>query len=184
MLQEKSNCKKYTDKKNELSAASEKNLVTKNYFDSNRTCKNIDCGKNGLCVKKQTKKTVVYLCKCNENAVLQKASCTDLNKKIEVSIQNVKKSVKRDSQPSKINKVKPSRIRDKLIGNKKETKRNKKQSIKQQKAFSSSKAKSKASINKNQNKTKKSNSKIDKFLRNKINPKIRKLSGKLVRKSE
>ena len=146
MFQEKCNCKKYTDKKNELNAASEKNLVTKNFFDSNRTCKNINCGKNGICVKKQTKKTVIYLCKCNENAVLQKASCTDLNKKIEVSFQNVKNTVKRNNQPSKIKKVKPSRIFDKFIGNKKETKRNEKQSIKQQKASSSSKAKSKASI--------------------------------------
>jgi hypothetical protein len=165
------------DKNNELSAASERNLVTKNYFDSNRTCKNINCGKNGLCVKTQTKKRVVYLCKCSENAVLQKASCPDLNKKIEASFQNVKRPVKRNNQPSKINKVKPSR-------NKKEKKRKEKQSIKQQKAFSSSMAKSKASINKNQNKPKKSKSKIDKFSRNKINPKIRKNSGKLMRKAD
>ena len=176
---QKESSKKPTDRKNELITANEKTLVTKNFFVANRTCKNVDCGKNGVCVKKPSGKTVVYFCRCNANGVLQKNSCSNLKKTIEDSFKKIKRSVKTKKRTSQINDVKVTNKLVKFSALKKGKKPNGKQPVKKGKTYLKTMHKNKqTSVNKNQKKPKKNNSKFEKFLRKKINPKFRKYSEK------
>jgi len=122
----------------------------------------MDCGTNGVCVKKQSGKAVVYFCKCNANGVLQKTSCSELKKKIENSFKKSKKSIE-------TNKPKETKRLVKVSASNKETRRNGKQPVNKRKAL----LKNKSSRNKNQKNPNKNKpkSKLDKFLRNKTNSK-------------
>ena len=143
--------------------------MPKNYFTPTRTCKNLDCGKNGVCVKKQSGKAVVYFCKCNANGVLQKNSCSELKKRIENSFRKSKKSVETNKPKFGVNEAKETKRLVKFSSSNKETRRNGKQPVNKRKAL----LKNKSSRNKNEknpNKNK-SKSKLDKFLRNKTNSK-------------